>query len=144
MIRKFALIFGAIYLLVGILGFVPGMSWGHEALHAARPISVDTSHGLLLGLFPVNVLHNIVHLLIGIWGLLASRTITGARFYGQGLTVIYGLLAILGLIPNEMTKTLFGLVPIHGYDILLHAGSALVAAYFGFVARESDGLPANS
>jgi hypothetical protein len=102
------------------------------------------SHGLLLGLFPVNVLHNIVHMLLGIWGLLASRSITGSRLYGQSLAIIYGLLTILGLIPNEATKTLFGLVPIHGYDILLHAGSALIAAYFGFVARESDGLPANS
>lgn len=142
MIRKFALIFGVIYLLVGILGFIPGASWGHDALHAARPVSVDTSHGLLLGLFPINVLHNLVHILIGIWGLLASRSISGSRLYAQGLAVVYGLLTILGLI--EGTKTLFGLVPLHGYDIILHAGSALIAAYFGFVARNSDGLPADA
>lgn len=144
MIRKFALIFGAIYLLVGILGFIPGLSWNHDALHAAHPVSVDMSHGLLLGLFPVNAMHNIVHMLIGIWGLLASKSITGSRTYAQGLAIIYGLLTILGAIPNEATKTLFGLAPIHGYDIILHAGTALIAAYFGFVARESDGLPANS
>jgi uncharacterized membrane protein YtjA (UPF0391 family) len=142
MIRKFALIFGVIYLLVGILGFIPGLSSNHDALHAARPVSVDTSHGLLLGLFPINVLHNIVHILIGIWGLLASRSIGGSRLYAQGLAVVYGLLTILGLI--EGTKTLFGLVPIHGYDIILHAGTALIAAYFGFVARNSDGLPADA
>ena len=144
MIRKFALIFGAIYLLVGILGFIPGLSSNHDALHAAHPVSVDTAHGLLLGLFPVNVMHNIVHMLLGIWGLLASRSITGSRLYAQGLAVVYGLLTILGVIPSEATKTMFGLVPIHGYDIILHAGSALIAAYFGFIARESDGLPADS
>jgi hypothetical protein len=55
---------------------------------------------------------------------------------------LYGLLAILGLIPG--TNTLFGLVPIYGHDVWLHALSALIAAYFGFVARESDGLPANA
>jgi hypothetical protein len=45
------------------------------------------------------------------------------------------LLAILGLIPA--TNTMFGLVPIYGNDVWLHAGTALIAAYFGFVGAES-------
>ena len=139
MIRTFALIFGIIYLLVGISGFIPGLVSHHADL---PPIAVDSFYGRLLGLFPVNILHNIVHLLVGAWGLLSSRSVGGARLFGKGLAVFYGLLTILGLIP--LTNTMFGLVPIFGHDVWLHALTALIAAYFGFVAREGDGLPASA
>jgi hypothetical protein len=139
MIRTFALVFGIIYLLVGILGFIPGLNQHHADL---PPIAVDSFYGRLMGLFPVNILHNVVHLAIGLWGLLASRNVGGARLYGKALAVLYGLLAIMGLIPG--LDTMFGLVPIFGHDVWLHALSALVAGYFGFVARESDGAPAGT
>ena len=61
MVRTFALVFGLIYLVVGILGFIPGMV--HPA-HGAPPLAVEANYGLLLGLFPINVLHNLVHVLI--------------------------------------------------------------------------------
>ena len=137
MTRKFALIFGAIYVLIGILGFVPGLSTHTPALDAAHPVSVETAHGLLLGLFPINIIHNLVHIAIGAWGIFGSRTYSGAKVFAQGVAVLYGLLTILGLIPSEATKTLLGLAPIHGYDIVLHAFSALVAAYFGFLRHET-------
>ena len=139
MIRTFALVFGIIYVLVGILGFIPGLAPHHADM---TPIAIDSFYGRLMGLFPVNILHNIVHLAIGAWGIIASRSVSGARFYGKGLAIIYGLLAILGLIPGA--NTMFGLVPIYGHDVWLHAGSALIAAYFGFIARESDGLPSDA
>ncbi len=133
MIRTFALVFGIIYLLVGILGFIPSLST-HPA--DAPHLSVESGHGYLLGLFPINILHNVVHLIIGVAGIVASRSLGGARFYAQALAVVYGLLAVLGLIPA--TNTTFGLIPIHGNDIWLHALSALIAAYFGFIVRPSD------
>ncbi len=132
MIRKFALIFGIIYVIAGVLGFVPALTPHHADM---PPIAVDSFYGRALGLFPVNLLHNLFHIAIGAWGIFASRSLSGARFFGKGLAVIYGLLAILGLIPA--TNTLFGLIPIYGNDVWLHAGTALVAAYFGFMARES-------
>lgn len=136
MIRTFALVFGIIYVLVGILGFVPGLATHTPDMqHPA----IDTAHGYLLGLFPINLMHNLVHIAIGAWGILSSRTVPAARTFGRGLAIIYALLAILGFFPG--TNMLFGLAPIHGHDIWLHAGSALVAAYFGFIARESDGKP---
>jgi hypothetical protein len=133
LIRKFALIFGIIYVIAGISGFIPGLTTHHSDM---PPIAVDSFYGRALGLFPVNILHNIVHLGIGVWGIASSRSVSGARFFGKGLAVLYGLLAILGLIPA--TNTMFGLVPIYGNDVWLHAGTALIAAYFGFVARETD------
>ena len=127
MARKFALIFGLIYLLVGILGFVPAAVHPPEM---SGELVVDEGHGRLLGIFPINWLHNIVHLAIGLWGLLASRSFGGAVSFARGIAIFYGLLAVLGLIPG--TNTLFGLVPIYGHDIWLHAGSAILAAYAGW------------
>lgn len=127
MVRKFAMIVGIIYLLVGILGFVPGMV--HPPATSADLV-VDEGHGRLLGIFPINWAHNVVHLAIGIWGLVAARSFAGAVGYSRGLAIIYGLLAVLGMIPA--TNTLFGLAPIYGHDVWLHAGTALVAAIFGW------------
>ena len=87
----------------------------------------------LLGLFPVNLLHNIVHLAIGAWGLASYRSRDGAVAYARGLAILYGLLAIMGILPRPFNNT-FGLVPIFGHDVWLHALTALAAAYFGFVA----------
>jgi hypothetical protein len=133
MIRTFALIFGIVYMLVGVLGFVPGLAQHNADM---KPIMIETFHGKMLGLFPINVLHNVVHMAIGAWGILASKSVSASRLFGKGLAVFFGLLAILGLIPG--TNTMFGLVPIYGHDVWLHGLSALIAAYFGFVARESD------
>jgi len=90
--------------------------------------------GDLLGLFPVNMLHNVVHLLFGLWGIVAYRSLGGARMYFRAVAVIYGLLTVLGLLPA--TNTTFGLIPIYGNDVWLHAVLALVAAYFGWMNRD--------
>lgn len=129
--RYFALVFGIIYVLVGILGFIPGAL---TPATGAPPLAVETLAGRLLGLFPVNILHTLVHLLLGIWGILAYRSFDTARVYARSLAVIYGVLAILGLIPA--TSTLFGFVPLFGHDIWLHAGTAIIAAYFGWKKPE--------
>jgi hypothetical protein len=87
---------------------------------------------MLLGLFHVNLLHNIVHLLFGVWGLIASRDLGGSVNYARGVAIIYAVLAIAGLIPG--LNTMFGLVPLEGHDVWLHLLLAAVAAYFGFLA----------
>jgi hypothetical protein len=119
----FALVVGVIYLAVGLLGFTAtGMS-----------MEAGDTAPRLLGLFPVNVLHNIVHLAIGAWGLASYRSMDGSVTFARGLAILYGLLAIMGILPRPFNNT-FGLVPIFGHDVWLHAATALVAAYFGFVA----------
>ncbi len=138
MVRQFALIFGIIYLAVGVLGFIPGLV---GPAPTAPHLEAAEMYGRLLGLFPINVLHNIVHLAIGLWGVLGSRTIAGAVLFSRGVAIFYGLLAILGLIPA--TYTLFGLVPIYSHDVWLHALSALIAAYFGFVAPRGAPRPSS-
>ncbi|WP_119459490.1 DUF4383 domain-containing protein [Rhodospirillaceae bacterium SYSU D60014] len=136
--RYFALIMGIIFLVVGIAGFIP-------ALVTPAPtegMAVDAMHGRLFGLFPVNALHNLVHAAFGIWGIAAYRSFTGARTFAKVTAVIYAILLVMGFIP--VLNTTFGLVPLYGHDIWLHALIAIAAAYFGFraVDREAEAVPA--
>ena len=130
-LRRFALIFGIVFLAVGAAGFIPGLT----VPHSHPDVRVTSGLGLELSLFPVNVLHDIVHLLFGVWGLLAARSVDGARLYARVVAVIYALLTVMGLIPALNLHTTFGLVPLYGNDVWLHALLAIVAAYFGFVHR---------
>src|SRR5690606_3619495 len=68
--------------------------------------------------FPVNILHTLVHLVFGIWGVLAYRDWGKARTYAKAVAVIYAVFAIMGLVPG--LETTFGLVPLHGNDVWLH------------------------
>ncbi|WP_348248197.1 DUF4383 domain-containing protein [Leptolyngbya sp. GB1-A1] len=132
----FRFISGIVYVLVGILGFIPGMV---ATPGAAPQLAVNAGYGYLMGLFPINVLHNIVHLAVGFWGLLSYRRYSSARTYCRGLAIFYGLLTIMGFLP--VLNTTFGLIPIFGHDIWLHAVTALIAAYFGFTrTRSASGL----
>jgi len=133
--RLFALIVGIVYLVVGIAGFIPGL-----VAHEDHELVVNAGEGLLLGIFPINVLHNLVHLLVGALGVLAYRTFDASRLYARGLAIFYGLLAVMGLIEAADLHTMFGLVPIFGNDVWLHALTAIVAAYFGWgpVPARSD------
>jgi hypothetical protein len=134
MLKTMALIFGIVFILVGAAGFVPGLVHQPITPHQGT-VMMHESAGNLLGIFPVNMLHNIVHLLFGIIGLAASRSVGGARGYFKFVFIAYALLAVLGLIPA--TQTMFGLVPIHGNDVWLHAVLALAGLYFGFIHKET-------
>jgi hypothetical protein len=131
--RTFALIFGIVFLLAGAAGFIPGLL--HPVPANAPALTVGTGYGYLLGLLPVNVLHNLVHVLFGVLGLVAYAGKMSPRLYAQIVAVSYILLTILGLLP--LTNTLFGLVPIFGFDVWLHLALGLVAAWFGFMPASS-------
>lgn len=137
-VRYFALIYGLAFLLFGVLGFVPGIT----QMHGEHPdLAVEgPGHGYLLGLFHVNVLHNLVHLLFGVWGLASFRSYGASRLYARGVAVIYAALAVFGLIPG--LNTLFGLVPLHGHDVWLHVVLAAGAAVFGFLPTTRPTVPA--
>jgi hypothetical protein len=128
--RSIALVLGLGFVAAGLAGFVPTA--------ADPPADLTQTHGFghALGLFPINTLHNAVHLLFGLLGILASRgTLMSARGYCQFVAVAYGLLVVLGLM--QATRTTFGLIPIYGNDVWLHALLAAVAGYAGFVARDT-------
>jgi hypothetical protein len=130
--RTFALVFGIVFLIVGAGGFLPGVTLMPP--HSHPDVTVDSFFGYELGLFPVNVLHSIVHLAFGVWGLLAYKSLSAAKTYARGVAIIYAVLTVAGLVPG--LNTLFGLVPLFGNDIWLHALLAVVAAYFGWMHRD--------
>lgn len=120
-VQRVAQIFGIVFLLVAIAGFLTpnGMN-----MDAATP-------AMLMGVFPVNLLHNVVHLLFGIWGLAASRSWSGAKQYATIAGAIYLVLAILGFVAPDG----FGLVPLGGNDVWLHLVLAAALLYFGLTAK---------
>jgi hypothetical protein len=128
-----ALIVGIVFLVVGAGGF---FLIDRTAVPDAG-LTMTHGFGHELGLFPVNTLHNIVHLLFGLWGVLGSRSYGGSRTFFRGLAIAYGLLTVMGLVPT--LNTTFGLVPIYGNDVWLHALLALVGAYFGWMHRDAAG-----
>lgn len=114
LLRKAAMAVGAVFLLVGILGFVPGITQDFDQMEFAG----HESEASLLGLFQVSVLHNIVHLLFGVAGLALARTVSGARNYLVGGGIIYLVLWIYGLLVGEDTNANF--VPVNNADDWLH------------------------
>lgn len=130
--QYFALIVGIIFLLVGVAGFIPNLVTPPAADPEAVGLGLTNGYGYLMGLFPINVLHNVVHLSVGILGILGSISLGSARLFSGVLALFYGALAILGLFPA--TQSTLGLVPIFGNDVWLHALTAAIATYFGFFA----------
>jgi hypothetical protein len=124
----FALLAGLLYMALGILGMLSSLLIGAPS-DAPQP-AVTMNYGYLFGLFAVNAVLNGVHFLLGFWGLVAWSGALSAVTYARSLTVISGGLALMGLIPG--LKTAFGFAPLYGYEVLLHALTAIAAGYFGF------------
>ena len=124
----FALIFGLAYLAAGLLGLIPALLVPPPP--DAPPTTLAVLYGYLLGLFPVNLVHTLVHLAIGAWGIAAWSGRASSSAYARGLAVLYGVLAVMGLLP--LTNTVFGTIPINGNDVWLHGVTAVIAGYFGW------------
>lgn len=113
-IQKAAKWFGIVFILIGILGFIPG---------------VTDADGMLLGIFQVDALHNVIHLLSGIVALLCAGSHAGAKSYFKIFGVIYALVTILGFVGGG---NVLGLIMVNGADNVLHLVIAVVALALGF------------
>ena len=113
-VRRAATGVGVIFLVIGVLGFVPGVTSNFGGLSFAG----HQSDARLLGVFQVSVLHNVVHLLFGVAGLAMSRTVTGARTFLVGGGAIYLVLWLYGLVVDQRSAANF--VPVNGADNWLH------------------------
>ena len=128
LVQRFAQVLGAVYLLVGIVGFVPPLLVG------SVPGALGPFTGFLLGLFAVNWFHSLAHLAIGAAGLAVHRSFSGSKAYALVLGIAYGALFLLGILSGEVA-TLGGLLPLNGLDDVLHVLTALVAFTAYFTAR---------
>ena len=115
MAKTFGMLFGIVFLAVGILGFVPGV----------------TTNDMLLGIFMVNKVHSIVHIASGAIFLIASMAGAGAaRLWFQLFGIIYAIVAVLGFMtPNGM---LLGMISNNPADTYLHVGLAAAMLLIGF------------
>ena len=113
-VQAAAAVVGAVFLLVGVLGFIPGITTGYDSLEAAG----HKSHAELLGIFQVSILHNVVHLLFGVAGLALSRTASTARAFLIGGGVVYLVLWLYGLVIDKTSQANF--VPLNTADDWLH------------------------
>lgn len=121
MVKTAAVLFGVVFLLVGILGFVPAV----------------TKDQMLLGIFHVNAAHNVVHLLSGAIALFAGMTSAGAaRVYFRIFGVVYGLVAVMGFMMGD--GMLLGLISNNTADTWLHVVIAATSLLLGFMPASSE------
>jgi hypothetical protein len=124
---------GVVFLLVGVLGFIPGVTTNYDALAGAG----HHSGALLLGVFNVSVLHNVVHLAFGVAGVLMARTAALARAFLIGGGIIYFLLFVYGMVIDYDSAANF--VPVNDADNWLHLGLAIVMIALGVLLARRGG-----
>jgi hypothetical protein len=128
-LQKAATAVAVVFLVVGVLGFIPGITTNYDTMDLAG----HQSGPMLLGIFQVSVLHNIVHLLFGIVGLAMARSFSGARAYLIGGGAVYGVLWVYGLAVDDLSPANF--VPMNTADDWLHlalaAGMILLGVLLG-------------
>lgn len=125
MLKKAALYFGIVVLAVGILGFVPGITMEN-----------DEGAKLLLGIFHVDALHNVVHILTGAVAIAASQSRNYARLYFQVFGVVYAIVTVIGFVQGD---SVLGLFPVNLADNFLHVLIAAAALYLGFGTKAGGG-----
>ena len=130
-VRTLAGVVGAVFLLVGVLGFIPGVTTDYDTMQFAG----HESEAMLLGIFQVSILHNIVHLLFGVAGLAMARSVSGATAFLVGGGVIYLLLTVYGWIIDKESTANF--VPLNTADDWLHLVLGLGMIAMGLVGGKA-------
>lgn len=121
--RRFAQVFGAVYVVVGLLGFVVTGFSGFAATSGDKLI-----------LFGVNPLHNLVHVAVGAVWLAASRNESSARAVSALIGAVYLVVGVIGLFLVGGSSEL-NILNLNQPDNLLHLASALLGLYFGLASR---------
>lgn len=131
--QRIAAIVAAVFALVGLAGFIPGLTQNLDAISWAG----NGSDAKLLGLFEVSVLHNLVHLAFGVLGLIAARSPSGARNYLVWGGATYLGLAVYGMVIDLSTEANF--VPLNTADNWLHLGLGAGMVGLGLLAGRQSG-----
>ncbi|WP_282798377.1 DUF4383 domain-containing protein [Streptomyces sp. CC224B] len=113
-VQQAVVLVGLVFLLVGVLGFIPGVTTDYDSMKFAS----HDSGAELLGIFQISVLHNLVHLAIGVAGLVMARTASSARTYLLVGGAVYLILWLYGLLVGHHSSANF--VPLNTADDWLH------------------------
>ena len=135
-LQRAALAAGAVFVVVGALGFVPGVTAGYDASTFAS----HHSGALLFGVFQVSGLHNIVHLLFGAAGLICARAVPAAAGYLVGGGLLYLALAIYGYVVPQHSTANF--MPVNPADDVLHLVFSVAMIVSGLVLASRVPEPA--
>ncbi|WP_426242039.1 DUF4383 domain-containing protein [Nocardioides sp. LHG3406-4] len=130
-VRLAATAVGAVFLLVGVLGFVPGITTNYDSMEFAG----HESGAELLGIFQISILHNVVHLLFGVAGLALARSTKGAVSYLIGGGIIYLVLWLYGLVIDKLSEANF--VPLNTADDWLHFVLGVGMIGLGLLGRQA-------
>ncbi|MDO3701443.1 DUF4383 domain-containing protein [Micromonospora sp. C28SCA-DRY-2] len=133
-VRTAALAVGAVFLLVGVLGFIPGITTDYGTMTFAG----HESEAKLLGLFQVSILHNLVHVAFGLAGLALARSVSGARMYLIAGGAVYLVLWLYGLVVDHDSGANF--VPLNTADNWLHLflGLGMIGLGVALTRRPAD------
>jgi len=137
-VQKITIGFGIIYLLVGIMGFIPAF------VSPGPDVSNLPNQGSLLGIFPINLIHNLAHIVLAAALILGGMSEDKVGAVNRVLSGVFVILAISGLI-GPLANSMLGAETANIPDILLHLGSAVLTGYLGFVAaRDTNAARINS
>jgi hypothetical protein len=126
--RTFAALCGVLYLGLGVAGFVPAF-WERSS---GPPLSIKVFQASLFGIFAVNIIMSMMHLVLGLWAAMSANNRYSALMFTRAGSILLLLLGIVGLIPIADVKTLYGTVPLYGNNVWLHLATAAVGAIFAF------------
>ncbi|HWH34544.1 MAG TPA: DUF4383 domain-containing protein [Acidimicrobiales bacterium] len=126
-VRTFAGLFGAAFLAIGILGFVPGVTSNYDQLELIGP----DSSAELFGIFRISVVHNIVHLVFGVFGLLAALGGGAAVTYLVGGGLAYAGVYVYGILVERGSD--LDILPVNDADNTLHLGLAVAMVVLGLL-----------
>lgn len=134
--KNFALIGGLVMLMMGLIAFVPSLN----VQEGLPPLIVNTSYGMFLDIFPLNIFNKLTLILFGIAGVAAymsrDSSLKYSIIYSRVVFWTMGILAMLGLFPE--TNTLFGYWPLFGFEIIAHGFFAVLGGYYGYVANREE------
>jgi len=125
MVKTAAILFGLVFLVIGVLGFVPACTPNVNGMP------------MLLGIFHVNTAHNIVHLASGaIFLLCGMASASASRTFFKLFGVVYALVAVLGFYYRD--QPLLGIISSNNANTWLHVGLAVVMLIIGFGSGGRD------
>ena len=146
--RNCALSLGILFLFVGLAGFIPAFVWvpgGGSGAVTMTGVSdtYATGFGYIFGLFPTNLLHNLIRCTVGLLGITSFGSLQNSRFYNRAFAIAYILIALMGLLP--VANTSFGIMPLFGNNVWFNAITGAVATYYGFFKPiETESMPTSS
>lgn len=134
-VQLLATLVAATLALVGIIGFIPGLTTN---LYDGLELAGDDGDAEILGVFETSVLHNVVHLAFGLVGLALARTWSGARTFLVGGGIIYLALWLIGLLGG------LNWIPVNDADDWLHLVVGVAMIGLGFAATRGGERPAGA